>query len=121
MCFATEHRVGLGLSWAGGPAMATGVWILGHVLQLEDAAVADGTAGPDVAADVEIVRPLLTAQLDDSFVTIPSAQLAALERVLDDAQQYWSDNEYDHCDGDDGVLGRLAFAGYVTRVADCWN
>ena len=121
MCFGTEHRIGLGLSWAGGPAKATGVWVLDHAIRLAENSVGAANDPADVEADITAVKPLLTAKLDDSFVTIPSDQLAALERILDDAQQYWTDNGYDHDEGDDGILGRLAYQGYVTKFADCWN
>ena len=102
------HVLGLGFKWAYCPI--DGRFVLG-----EAATLAEGYEdGRD--ADVEIARAVADRPMVRKWYTeVSDDELAAVQRLLDEAQDYWVSCDYadDSENETDQWLGKLADAGLV--------
>jgi hypothetical protein len=119
------HQVPLGASasFIGGQVDADhdGRWVLREAIALSEYRMDDE---PQVAADIALATPLLARQeTRPMYVEVTLEEKAALERLLTEAQEYWSLCNYAHDEGsdDDQLLGVLAESGHVRSYAQCHN
>jgi hypothetical protein len=107
-----SNLLGLGLTWAGFTSEMDGRDVL-----REAATLAEGY-DDSRDDDVEIVQEVADRPLIRQYYTeVSDVELAAVRRLLDEAQDYWVANDYTS-DGDDEtgqMLGFLADAGHVKR------
>ncbi len=109
------NRLGLGLTWAGFTSEFDGRQVL-----KEAAILAEGydDCRDD---DIEIAQTVADRPLVGKYyVDVTDEELAAVRRLLVEAQDYWVDCDYatDSDDPTGQMLGQLAEAGHVKRYGD---
>lgn len=102
-------RLGLRYKWS--TAQHDGRWVLAQAAEL--------ATGYDAVrdADVKIARAVASRDLTaDGFTVVSDDELAAVQRILEDAEDYWDVNDYadsPDSDDEDRLLGQLASYGWV--------
>lgn len=109
------NTLGLGLTWAGFTTDFDGREVLKEAVTL-----AEGYEDSR-DDDIELASAVADRPLVGKYYTqVTDEELAAVRRLLEDAQDYWIVNDY-ASDSDDErgqMLGLLADAGHVKRYGD---
>jgi hypothetical protein len=110
-----SHQVGLGVAFSRENPGYDGRWLLKQAIDL-----ADGRRHADDDY-LDTARPLLTRkEIVPYFVEVSTKEVAALRRLLTEAERYWISQAYLTSDNEEHqLLGELADKGVVTAVGLC--